>query len=129
MAKSLSTQFGAIARQLLNSGDAIAFAIRDRLQLSTALQITDERVVRRLAARWLGIFWSVAMGVITAGLPLALSTVLLSAEYIPAAAMASLLITGLVTYAGDWQAGLAAIATTFAMLSRWMTTGVTDGFI
>jgi len=126
MAKPLSAQLGAIARQLVNAGDAVAFALRDRLQLSTALQITDERVIRRLAARWLGVFWSVAMGVIAAGLPLALTTVLLSAEYIPVAAMASLLITGLVTYAGDWQAGLAAIATSLAVLSRWMTTEVAD---
>jgi PAS domain S-box-containing protein len=126
MAKSLSTHITDFGRQLTNAGDALAFAIRDRLQVSLSLPITDERVVRRMAAKWLGVFWSVAMGVIAAGLPLALTTVLLSPEYIPVAAMASMVIVGLVTYAGDWKAGLAATGMSVLILSRWMTTDV-DG--
>lgn len=129
MAKSLSTQLSAAFRHLLNTGDAKAYAVRDRLQLSIALHITDERVWRRLAARWLGVFWSVAMGVIAAGLPLALTTVLLSAKFIPVAAMASLLIVGLITYAGDWQAGVSAIVASVVIISRWMTSDITDRLI
>ena len=85
--------------------------------------------VRRLAASWIGAFWSVAMGVLAAGLPLALRNSARSDEYIPVAAMAALLIVSLVTYAGDWKAGIAAIITSIAVLARWMASDETQRII
>ena len=47
----------------------------------------------------------------------------------PVAAMAALLIVSLVTYAGDWKAGIAAIITSIAVLARWMASDETQRII
>ncbi len=100
----------------LRAADSLT-ALRDRIVLKAAGRpgIRD----RRWATRWLSLFWSVAIGIIAALLPLSVLAVILPAEDVPAGAMVALVIVALVAYISDWKAGIAAIAMSAVVLSRW----------
>ncbi|MGD9713177.1 MAG: hypothetical protein AB7V46_14050, partial [Thermomicrobiales bacterium] len=91
--------------------------IRDRIVLKAAGRpgVRD----RRWASQWLGIFWSVAIGIIAALLPLSILAVILPAEDVPVGAMVALVLVALVAYVSDWRAGIAAMAVAALVLSRW----------
>lgn len=100
----------------LRAADSLT-ALRDRIVLKAAGRpgIRD----RRWATRWLSLFWSVAIGVIAALLPLSVLAVVLPAEDVPAGAMLALVIVALVAYISDWKAGIAAMTMSAVVLSRW----------
>src|SRR5215203_1909781 len=110
MAKLESSQNRWDARQLADWVISMLFGLRERLELEASMRVAEERNLRRWATRWLGLFWSVSLGIISCLLPLSLMAVLMSPEYAPAGAMLSLILVGLVTYASDWKAGAAGIA-------------------
>ncbi len=98
--------------------------VRQSLQNHSFRQITDpiasEPLLRRFANRGFGFFWEVAIGVLTSLLPLSIMFVLLSQAYLPAVAMFSVILAGLVAYAVGWRAGFATTATAAIILAAWM---------
>jgi signal transduction histidine kinase len=118
-----------VPRSVADLGDAASYAVKDRLQLPSRLDLTDERKVRRWASHSMRLFWSLAIGIIAALLPLSIASVLLSPAYVPVFAVMALLVVGLVTYAGDWRSGLAAIAASFLLLAWWATADLPNRLI
>lgn len=82
--------------------------------------IASEPALKRFANRGFGLFWEVAIGVLSALLPLSIMFVLLSQTYLPAVAIFSVILAGLVVYATGWRAGFATSATASVILAAWM---------
>ncbi len=119
MPRWLSVQHRFAALDLTSRITDALIALRDQIVVRTTGRSAGSE--RRWVAGWIGLFWSVAIGIIVTLLPLSVLAVLSPAANAPLGALLALLLVGLVAYIADWKGGLAAVAASTIVLSRWAT--------